>query len=81
MVRCLRTKLLRPTRFLDIKVNKKGGGVVEGQISYNAIKADRKWKGVRTPNLHLGIKANKNWDEVLETFLPISLSLQEKVPK
>jgi len=32
----------------------------ERQISHQAIKADRKWDRAGTPNLHLGIKPDKN---------------------
>jgi hypothetical protein len=62
--------------------NKRGGGS-EGRISYEAIKADRKWEGVRTPNFCLGIKADKNRTTAkkLGIFTTISHGLQEKVSK
>ncbi len=36
----------------------------EGLILHEAIKADRKWQGVRKLNSHLGIKADRNWEGV-----------------
>jgi hypothetical protein len=72
---------------LDIKADKKERGS-DGRISHEAINAYKKWEKVRRQNLHLGIKVDKNWKgglrpttKKLRTFLPISLSLQEKVPK
>ncbi len=56
---CLRSKILSQTWILYILANKRGGES-EGRISHEAIKADRKWEGVRTPNFCLDIKADKN---------------------
>jgi len=72
--RVFKVDFLRPTSFLDVKADKKGGGS-EGQISPEAIKTDRKGVGGSRGRIYLeAIQANKKVGN-------FSLSSQEKVPK
>ena len=55
---CLRSKTLRPTRFLDIKAKKPGEGILRPNGNLD-IKAEKPGEGVLRPNGNLDIKAEK----------------------
>jgi hypothetical protein len=54
---------LRPTRFLDIKADKKWEGVRRLNFK-EAIETDKKWEGVRRPNFKEAMKTYKKWEGV-----------------